>query len=106
MESAVAPAEVKQRVEPGFERRLLHLADQDEMVATVMDCMMLAFEHGKRVEQDRDTMPAHVPRGAAEAVLAPGRKGDRARLLLGLKHIDREMLGVRQRPGAGRPLGD
>ena len=85
MQSPVAAAEVKQRIQPRFEGRLLHFADQDEMVASLMDGMARAFEYRERIHQYRYAVLAHAPRCAAKAVLDPGRESDRGWLLLGLE---------------------
>src|SRR4030095_5187601 len=106
MQTAVAAAEEEQRVQPRLKGRLLYLADQDEMVTAVVDCVVTAFEYRKRVEQYGHAMFSHAPGRAAEPVLDPGRKGDRGRLLLGLQHVDREMPSLAQRRGAGGRLGD
>src|SRR5262245_10929391 len=100
MKSAVAASEIKQRIEPRLERGLLHFANQDEVIATFVDGVASAFEHRKRVHQDRYAMLSHTPWRATEPILDPRRKSDRSRLLLGLQNVDRKMLGLAQRHGA------
>src|SRR4030095_1541046 len=106
MQAAVTSAEVEQRVQPRPKSRSFHLADQDEMVAAVVDRVVAAFEYRQRVEQYGHAMLAHAPRRAAEPVLDPGRKSDRGRLLLRLKDVDRKMARFAKRRCAGRRLGD
>lgn len=104
MEAPIASAKIKQWVEARFEGGLFHLSDQDEMVPAIMNRMAGAFKHRKRIEEDRHAMLAHTPRSAAEAVFDSSRKGDRGRLLPGLKDIDRKIVSFAQRPGAGGRL--
>src|SRR6476469_10027112 len=104
VQTAVAAAEIKQRVETGVEARLHHLTDQDVMVAAVIDRVILAFEYAQRLLEDWRSRFAGRPRGASEPVLDPRREGDRGRLLLRLEDIDREVRGADERLRTGGPF--
>jgi hypothetical protein len=49
----VAAAEVEQGVQARIEACLDDLSDKDVMVAAVIDCVPLAFEHAERIFEDR-----------------------------------------------------
>ena len=78
MEPAITATKIEQGVETWLERRLLHLADQDEMVASVVDRMVLALKHRQGVSKQRHAMLAQRPGRAAEAVLDPGPAAGRS----------------------------
>ena len=67
MQPPIGSAEIKQRVEPRLEPRAFDLADQDPVIAAVVNRMAGAFEHRQRIEQQRSALFARGPGGRAGA---------------------------------------
>ena len=70
MQPAVSSPEEQQRIEARIEARLDHLADEDVVVAAIVNRMAFTFEHTDRILQDRSAGLAARPGRGPEAVLA------------------------------------
>src|SRR3546814_14731280 len=107
MQFAVFAAEIEQRVAAGFEDGLEDAADEQEMVAAVVDGVAFAFEARERAGEDGRAELAFDPRRRGKAVLALAREAVRGRLLADLEDVDREAPGQSGRaPGRERGCGD
>jgi hypothetical protein len=106
VQAAIFAAEVEQWVAARFKARFFYATDQDEVVASLMQCMAFAFEYTQRAWQDRRTIFADFPTRSGKAILGFPCEQVGNGLLPNLQNVDGEVVNAAQNLCAAGIIGD
>src|ERR1019366_10571528 len=91
MKSPVFSAEIEQRVAARLKTRTFDTADEDNVIATVVNSMTRTFDRRERLRQNGDAVLPLLPIHLTEPIAYAAREKIRDRLLADVKNVYAEV---------------